>query len=192
MKKYKKYTLSTVEANEFTNLMEEHESKFYDEIQSLNYAKVFTNEDKQKLHKLNEGNLPKVELFVKITNDNQDFVGWCYGCQNDHLTFTMHSSYILSEFRNQGIYSALMDYALNWAKEKGFVKVNSRHGATNNPIIIQKLKKGFVISGMEVNERFGLTVNLTYFFKEELRAINQVRVGLISEDEKLLEYFKRK
>src|SRR4051812_27592214 len=62
--------------------------------------------------------------------------------------------------------TALMHEALRHAKAAGFQMVLSRHTTTNNSIIIPKLKAGFVITAMEVSDRFGTMVHLNYFFNK--------------------------
>lgn len=43
-------------------------------------------------------------------------------------------------------------------KELGFQVIYSRHVTTNSAIIIPKLKAGFVISAMELSDKFGVSV----------------------------------
>ena len=52
---------------------------------------------------------------------------------------------------------------LSILSEKGFQKIYSRHMPNNNAVIIPKLKAGFVISSMELDDMFGVLVNLTYY-----------------------------
>ena len=43
--------------------------------------------------------------------------------------------------------------------------------------IIPKLKAGFVISGMHINEKFGTLVNLTYYINPQIKAVVDFRSG---------------
>jgi hypothetical protein len=58
-----------------------------------------------------------------------------------------------------------------------FQIVYSRHVATNNQILIPKVKAGFVITGIEVLDVFGVMVHLSYFFNPLRRKVLDARVG---------------
>lgn len=73
----------------------------------------------------------------------------------------MTNTGILEEHRRRGLYTALLPVVLNQLRQKGFQIVFSRHTLTNNAVIIPKLKAGFVISGFEVDDRFGTLVQLS-------------------------------
>lgn len=70
-------------------------------------------------------------------------------------------------------------------KNDGFQVVVSRHNLTNNAVIIPKLKAGFVISGFEVDDRFGTLVKLSYFFNPLRRKLLDVRVGQSAPDDEV-------
>lgn len=53
----------------------------------------------------------------------------------------------------------------------------SRHYATDNQVIIPKLRFGFLISGFELTDEFGLLLRLSYYFNETRRSIMHVRSG---------------
>ncbi|MBK6772549.1 MAG: hypothetical protein IPG78_10565 [Ignavibacteria bacterium] len=58
------------------------------------------------------------------------------------LTDILHDkTAIFKQHQNKGIYKSLLPKVLDILKEKGFQKVYSRHSATNNQIIIPKLKQ---------------------------------------------------
>ncbi len=107
----------------------------------------------------------------------RELVGWTFGYQKEWTTFYMTNTAIFETHRRKGIYTALLNKVLALLKDKGFRRVTSRHGANNNAVLIPKLKAGFVISGLEISEAFGILVHLTYFFKEEERKIMAFRVG---------------
>lgn len=186
---YKGYHFQIISNKDFSKLMKQHESKFYDEIVGLNYSKIISNVEKEALHDLNKKYSNNITLCIKITDIDDSFVGWCYGDQHDQFTFTMHSSFVHPDFRRQGIYSAVLDFVIEWSKQKGFLKVNSNHSTTNNSIIIPKLKKGFVIVGLSLDDRFGMMVNLSYFLNKKLKDLNLFRVNSKMINNKVLDYF---
>ncbi len=97
----------------------------------------------------------------------------------------MRNTGIFEEFRNKGIYKSLLSLLIENIKEKGFQKITSSHIVTNNHVIVAKLKAGFIISGFEISDRFGLFVNLTYNFNEIRNKIMRYRAGEIAIDEQL-------
>ncbi|MEZ0393373.1 MAG: hypothetical protein ACAH59_14230, partial [Pseudobdellovibrionaceae bacterium] len=87
--------------------------------------------------------------------------------------------------RRKGLYTALMHEVLKRVQNLGFQIVLSRHTTTNNSIIIPKLKAGFVISAIEVSERFGTLVHLSYFFNQTRKKIMEFRAGDRKPDEQM-------
>lgn len=65
-----------------------------------------------------------------------------------------------------------------------------RHSATNNAVIIPKLKAGFVITSMEISDMFGVLVHLTYFPKVLRRKMITYRVGDMKPDEEIKKCLK--
>jgi len=68
---------------------------------------------------------------------------------------------------------------------KGFQLIYSSHIATNNSIIIPKLKAGFVITGLEVEERFGTRIKHFYYTGQLRKKVVDFRVGFSRPDEEL-------
>lgn len=104
-------------------------------------------------------------------------VGWHVGNQLDRGNFEMTSSGISTQHRRRGLYRALIPIVLEYARNEGFGAVVSRHNLTNNAVIIPKLRAGFVISGFEVDDRFGTLVQLKHIFNPLRRKVFDVRVG---------------
>lgn len=67
-------------------------------------------------------------------------------------------------------------------QQEGFQIAYSRHKATNNQVLVPKLKAGFVITSLEVSEVFGVMVQLSYFFNPLRRKVLDVRVGQARPD----------
>jgi AmiR/NasT family two-component response regulator len=70
----------------------------------------------------------------------------------------------------------VLAFVVAFAREHGYQRITSTHSATNNAILIPKLKADFVISGMHVDERFGVMVHLTNYLYEQRRATIERRV----------------
>lgn len=97
----------------------------------------------------------------------------------------MRNSAILPEHRRKGLYSALLNETLLRVQENGFQRIYSRHIATNNSVIMPKLKHGFTITALEVTDLFGVLVHLTYLPKELRRKVMVYRVGDAKPDDEL-------
>ncbi len=115
------------------------------------------------------------------------FIGWSWGRQLDQETFYMASSALLEPWRRRGIYSALLRWLLAHLSAQGVQIVRSRHLATDNAIIIPKLKAGFVMTGMELSDVAGTLVQLSYFFNKRRRKVLDFRAGFRLEDREILE-----
>ena len=108
------------------------------------------------------------ERFI-FYNPAGEAVGWSYGEMLDYETFFMTSSGILPEYRRRGIYTAFLKRLLRYLAALGYERVTSKHQTNNAPVIIAKLKAGFVILGVDLDERWGAQVELAYFFHEDRR-----------------------
>ncbi len=106
-----------------------------------------------------------------------EFAGWSYGWQSEFGTYYMTNSAVLPAHRRKGLYSAMLRYLLKVLKKEGFQIIYSRHTATNNAVLVPKLKAGFIISGMEISDSFGLLVHLRYYTNPTRREMMDVRSG---------------
>jgi len=122
----------------------------------------------------------RLGLFYK-----NEFVGWSAAHQESSETYYMRNSAILPAHRRKGLYSALLKQTIATLTEKGFQRIYSRHSATNNNVIIPKLKVGFTISSLEVTDMFGVLVHLVYFPKDLRRKVMVYRVGDIKPDNEI-------
>ena len=129
-------------------------------------------------------------LHLGVFDPKGHLVGWHFGFQENPYTFYMCNSAILAEHRRQGLYQSLLEVTKEIIKKKGFQVILSRHTATNNPVIIPKLKAGFVISSLEVDDVFGVLVHLKYFFNPTRLKVMNYRAGQIHPDDELKKLFK--
>jgi hypothetical protein len=107
----------------------------------------------------------------------RELAGWTSGSQDSPESFCMHNSLVFPDHRNLGLYTKMTLQLLEELAEVGFLRVTSSHLASNNPILIAKLKLGFVIQGVEVHEKTGVVVNLCHHFKEHGKQAFEFRVG---------------
>ncbi|WP_324667947.1 GNAT family N-acetyltransferase [Geochorda subterranea] len=115
----------------------------------------------------------------------EELAGWYFGQQETATRYLMVNTALFPEHRRKGIYTALLRSLLPHLEALGFQEVVSLHHATNNPVLIAKLKAGFLITGMEIDDRFGLLVRLTYFTHPIRRRMMAVRTWERWLDEEL-------
>jgi GNAT superfamily N-acetyltransferase len=115
-------------------------------------------------------------------------VGWSFGRQESAERYYMINTGILPEHQNRGIYSALLPVIVKRVLDEGFQVIHSRHNATNNRVIVPKLKAGFVISGLELSDIFGTLVHLSYFANKLRRQAMDTRSGQALPSPAILQY----
>lgn len=171
-----RYTFRVVdqfEEPEFTGLSE---NIFFEDFPSVNYRKLMSDSEKELDGERRK--LLKDRFFLRIGVYRENLlVGWTVGWQDTDHFFYMANSAVLPEHRNAGIYKELLSSVLRITKDAGFPVVHSKHLASNNPVIVPKLKSGFVITGLELLEWVGLLVKMTYFHDPRRRDLYQFRVG---------------
>lgn len=183
MKLPSEYRFVELPNDQFDKLWQEWGTKiFKDNDTSMDVRKVLSESERAQVNGLGK-NLAQLIKFNLCIFKGDEFCGWFTGDQYNHETFYMRKSAILPNHRRKGLYSALMYEVLERVKAMGFQIVLSRHVTTNNSIIIPKLKAGFVITSIEVSDRFGTLVHLSYFFNEQRNRIMRFRSGDLKPDE---------
>jgi GNAT superfamily N-acetyltransferase len=82
-------------------------------------------------------------------------------------TFFMEWSGILPDYRRRGLYSLFLEALVPYLVELGIERITSNHMGNNRPVLIAKLKAGFIITGTTLDERHGMLVWLARFLKPE-------------------------
>jgi ribosomal protein S18 acetylase RimI-like enzyme len=91
-----------------------------------------------------------------------ELIGWTYASPEGSSLLYMINSGVAIAARRTGIYTELCRMVIEHAKSKGYTSILSRHAASNNAVIVAKLKLGFFVSGFEYSEVYGPLVRLTY------------------------------
>jgi ribosomal protein S18 acetylase RimI-like enzyme len=179
------YEIREMTEQEFSPLWKEHAQRIFDDNSQIFRVREFlSDQEKSKLKEL-WGNMgTPYELRLGLFH-NGEFAGWCAGHQESAEIYYMRNSAVLPEHRRKGLYTAMLKHSISALEAKGFQKIYSRHSATNNEIIIPKLKLGFTISGFEVTDMFGVLVQLVYFPKELRRKVMLYRVGDLKPDDEI-------
>ncbi len=106
---------------------------------------------------------------ITFYNEKNEPIGWSFGVMIDPCTFFMSWSGILPAYQRQGIYTTFLKMFLPYLNELGYERVTSNHMVNNRAVLIAKLKVGFYVTGVDLDERFGAQVNLAYLFAEDRR-----------------------
>lgn len=179
------YRFVELPTDEFRTLWDEWGEKIFTENDtSMDFQKIFSEEEWSQVRALQKNMSQLIRMNLCIFKGDE-FCGWFTGDQYNNETFYMRNSAILPAHRRQGLYTALMYEVLDRVHRLGFQVVLSRHTTTNNSIIIPKLKAGFVITALEVSDRFGTLVHLSYFFNQKRRRVMQFRSGDLRPDDEL-------
>ena len=109
-------------------------------------------------------------------------VGWSFSFQQQRDTLFTASSGVLAEHRRHGLYTALTTTVVEWARERGYHDVRSSHMATNNPVLIAKLKLGFRITGMRMSAPMGTLLDMELPLHPLHAELLDVRAGMRRAD----------
>lgn len=179
---FEEYTYAEVTYKEIEAIFKNKRSEVFSEEFTIE-TELFLTERENAFYKA----LPKNDiyrLYILVYKNNEP-IGWHIGFQKNDSYYMMNTA-IFKAYQGKGIYTKLLLEIIKIIAEKGFLNITSRHIASNNKVIVPKLKAGFLITGMEIDERFGTLVNLKYFFNEEIKNIYLMRTGAIKPNKKML------
>lgn len=106
-----------------------------------------------------------------------DLAAWCFCLATRIDTLHMASSAVLEPHRRRGLYTAMANAVIGLARDAGYNALSSHHVATNNSILIAKLKLDFHILGVELDARNGVLISMEYPLSEARRAVLRARSG---------------
>lgn len=183
-------TVRPVSRKLYDSFRSEHEPGIFPNRFDINIGDALTAEEHQA-HRALSANLDDLyELRLGFFH-GEDMIGWSYGIQVNADTFRMATTGLLPGFQRQGIYSAFLKVLAEHVKGKGFQVLFSRHYSTDNQVIIPKLRFGFLISGFELTDEYGLLLRLSYYFNETRRKVMHVRSGMQQADEAVRKLIRR-
>jgi acetyltransferase (GNAT) family protein len=114
---------------------------------------------------------PPHQEHVLFRTDDGTPIGYFFGNMREPQTFFMISTGLLSSYRQRGLYTRFTEQLLRYLYALGYERVQSMHHPNNRAVLIAKLKLGFNITGLILDERMGAHVELTYLFHEDRRAV---------------------
>lgn len=179
------YTYVTLTSQAFTPLFNRYRPVVFGQTFGYQPEAIFSEDEAASVRRLQQQMSNRYRLRLGVFHRQTEFVGWTVGWQRDNDAYYMANTGILPAHQNKGIYTHLLPVLLKIVRDEGFQLVESRHTASNNRVIIPKLKVGFVLSGFEVSDQFGTLVWLRYYFNETRRRMVDVRTGEQAPDDEL-------
>ena len=146
--------------------------QFYDVTQQL-YSHIFTPLGDLGLYQepappdslgRKLANQIHAEYFV-FHNGAGEPIGFSLGKIVNEQTFFMEWSGILPNYQRLGLYTQFLEALISYLKAIGIERVTSNHMGNNRPVLIAKLKAGFIITGVTLDERHGMLVWLARFLE---------------------------
>jgi RimJ/RimL family protein N-acetyltransferase len=169
------YTYAFCDRETFTEIFQLMELEVFVDLPKMPSSQSLTEWEKQKVRENGE-KFKNVLRYHVLVYHGDKVIGWSFGIQTSHEDHLMINSGIVPAYQGQGIYSTLLRVIIEYLKAKGVQRIYSTHQPFNNKVIVPKLKAGFMISGYELDEHFGVTVVLSYFTNSERRKRFETRV----------------
>lgn len=170
------YVARYITPESFSERFREHRPTVFADSFSFDVNGVLAKDELESTARLRERLGDRFRLHLGIFRGDE-FVGWSYGRQESDEKFYMVNTGILPAHQGKGIYKALLPHVLELIAAEGFQLAYSRHSATNNRVIVPKLRAGFIITSLEISDMFGVLVHLSYFFNSVRRRAMDVRAG---------------
>jgi GNAT superfamily N-acetyltransferase len=168
--------MRSISREEFQPLFDRYRPLVFANKPSVNTRLIYSDAEKASSEELNSLMGSPVSLNLGVFHGDT-FIGWHCGDQRSREEFYMQNTGIFPEYQGRGIYTAMLKHIPEALAKIGFQVISSKHNATNNRVIIPKLKAGFIISGLEISDRFGTLVRLEYFTNPKRRALMDFRSG---------------
>lgn len=186
----KELEIRSLPADLFEELTAKHAAEIFSDAQYFFRPKnYYSSDDVQKITALKEKLGTPIRLnFGAFHRD--DLIGWSWGAQESSEVFHMINSAVLPQYRNQGIYTKLATSIVDEASVLGFQVIYSRHVATNNAVLVPKLKAGFHIAAFELSDQYGVLVHLRRYMNPTRRKMLDFRAGAIGPDPEIKNILK--
>lgn len=109
----------------------------------------------------------------------ETLVGWSHGHLPQAGVFCVSSSAVDEPYRHKGVYTRLVAAMEDAARTLGCGRIESHHRAANTPVLIAKLKAGYLIVGTEFTDEMGLLVKLSKQLAPQRHALFHARAGTL-------------
>lgn len=184
------FTIREMSKEEFEPLFQRHVHAAFASDHSYALQDALDGSEQEQIRKLDSRLGEAFTLYLGAFDQDDQFIGWTWGKQEPKAKFCMVNSGVIKGQRRRGIYSALVQSTVETISNRGFQMIYSRHCATNNAVIIPKLKAGFLISKFEIDDSHGVLVHLHYYTNTMRRKVMDYRSGLSAPDDDVKRLFK--
>ena len=161
-----------------TAFAELSESIFGDTARQRHLAALMGAEISARHEEL-RSSLPKADRVRIGAFHDEALVGYTTGWFEVGGRFYIGSSAVREAYRGRGLYTRLMREVEAIVRERGGIAISSQHVATNNAVLIAKLKLGYVIAGTEYVDQMGLLVRLVLHLEPSRLALFAERTGML-------------
>jgi len=178
------YTLRELPREKFFAMVNPQLSRVFGESFRFPVREILTEKERSNAKRLQDSMGEPYRLNLALFKGDE-FAGWSFGWQQDSESYYMTNSAILPKHQGHGLYTAMLGKIIEILTRKGFQIIFSRHSATNNAILVPKLKSGFIIGAMDISDGFGLLIHLRYYTNPLRRRMMDVRSGESRPDARL-------
>ncbi len=177
------YSYKIVEQKDFYKVFKAMRKEVFKDTFTIQIDEFETNREREFIKTFKKREYFRLPILVFFKNE---IVAWHYGFQKGSSYYMMNTG-VIEKHQRKGIYTALLKEIISITYKEGFLDLKSRHLASNNKVLIPKLKAGFVITGMEIDETFGTLINLKYFFNEKIKEVYLMRTGELKPTSEILD-----
>jgi RimJ/RimL family protein N-acetyltransferase len=170
------YVLEDITIEEFNAVYTSRQEEYFKTSLIVDVVSHLSTAEQQQAQQRRTA-FPAVWRMQWAVTYNGVLVGWTYAYQQDHETLYMCNTALDPAHRGKGLYTRILRIVLDYAHMNGFQVVTSKHYASNNAVIVPKLKAGFIITGMALDEKYGLMVHLTKYLHPEREKLAINRIG---------------
>ena len=183
------YTVRDLPRQEFADLFNARHEELFSGTIRFDVEAAYTEAERAAIRQLN---MAMREIFVLRWGIEYKgkLIGWTMGQQESEGRFLMRNTAIEVEHRRKGLYAALLPKVIEHVASLGYQIIHSNHVATNNSVIIPKLKAGFYITGVRVIDKFGVMVELSYYINDIRRDALHFRTGQQNITDELRPFLK--
>ena len=120
------YYVKELTEEEFKPLFEQHKKSVFEDTHSYEFRDILSAAELGKIKELGQAFGAPYKLYFGVFDNNDQFVGWSWGFQENAVTFYMVNSAILTEHRRKGLYGLLLKQCVEVLSKKGFQLIYSR------------------------------------------------------------------
>jgi GNAT superfamily N-acetyltransferase len=179
------YRMEALAPDAYWELFEAEMRPHYPPEVFFDLDRLLAERDRQAVERLMDAFPPRVADPIAVRLDGE-LAAMFFGAAGIRGEYWMISTVVKPAHRRRGLYAAIVDRVIAYARDAGFVSVVSQHAPNNLPVMIAKLKAGFVIEALEIDARVGPSVRLRRYLHPAYDQAFAYRCGEASLDPALI------